>query len=444
MIPPLARLRSARLAGPIARAGAWYADERSPDEIASLQLDAFNRVWSDTIERSDYFRFLAAERGLPVRFTSWDEFTECVPLLDRRTLAREVERFVVAGSRPDYHRVTGGSTAQPISIPASHSEDRANLGNTWLARSWYGVVPSDRLFLLWGHSHLLGFGASGAVKRWLRAAKDRSIGYLRVSAYDLSDHAMRIAARRLLAHKPAYVIGYSAALHRLAHVNRDLRDRFRSLAIKVAIATAESFPSAHSAELISETFGCPVAMEYGAVETGLIAHEHPHGGLRVFWASHYVEAVPSTNRPECQEIAVTALYPRMVPLIRYRLGDLVRASDSIRGRSATLDAVIGRCNDEILLGDSTRIHSEAFSHVLRDVCEVQAFQVVQEQPQAVSINYLSDDHLPETTLSSIRRRLIAIDERLRGTRLVRVDRLEETIAGKTKRVVNRLHPGIHQ
>lgn len=429
--------RSARLAEPLARAAAFYARERSSAEIRAHQLAAFNAVWADVRRRSPHYRELARACALPERFASFAELAVELPLLERSAFARAADRFALEGARRERRRVTGGSTAEPVSIPASRAEDRANVVDTWLARSWYGVTPADSLFLLWGHSHLLGSGPAGAFNRWMRRLKDRGCGYLRVSAYDLGDRAMRRAGRALLAQRPSYLIGYSVALHRLAHVNRDLAPEFRALGLKVAIATAESFPTSHSAELIADTFACPVSMEYGAVETGLIAHRHPEGRFRVFWASHHVETLPAGNDPARREIAVTALYPRVVPLIRYRLGDLVQPDESTEDGVVQLAAVVGRCNDIISLDGGARVHSEAFSHVLRDVREIQAFQVVRDGPRAITINYIADSPLPASALTSIHSRLSRVDAGLADASLVRVSRLEETIAGKTKRIIDR-------
>ena len=90
-------------------------------------------------------------------------------------------------------RTTGGSTSEPIQLAAWKSElDYAN-ADVWLARSWFGIDPGDKLFLIWGHSHQLGRGIPGKVNAIRREMKDVVLGYHRASAYDLSEKAMRRA-----------------------------------------------------------------------------------------------------------------------------------------------------------------------------------------------------------------------------------------------------------
>jgi phenylacetate-coenzyme A ligase PaaK-like adenylate-forming protein len=269
-----------------------------------------------------------------------------------------------------------------------------------------------------------------------RRLKDSCIGYLRFSAYDLSEKKLREAGRKILQLRPGYVLGYATALHRLAHFNRDREPEFRKLNLKVAIATGESFHSPDSSRLISDVLGCPVAMEYGSVETGTIAHQRPTGEFQVFWGSYYLEGVPSREYPEAQEVVITALYPRLTPLIRYRIGDLVYSGSSALGVSERFDKVIGRANDGIVVGTDGFVHSEAFTHVMRDIGEIHAFQVVQGENRDITINYTSGENLPLDTTRLIHQRLFKVDRRLNSVRINRVTEIGATIAGKSKRIIS--------
>jgi phenylacetate-coenzyme A ligase PaaK-like adenylate-forming protein len=356
--------------------------------------------------------------------------------MDRATLRRKVSSVALAHERPDYWRTTGGTTAEPLQLPAWRSEDRLTAPNTWFARNWFNVNVDDKLFLLWGHSHLLGTGITGRLNAVRRHLKDACLGYRRFSAYDLSESSLRSAGKKLLQFRPRYVLGYSAALHRLAAFNEDKRAQFRNLDLKVAIVTGESFPSPDSATRIAEVLGCPVAMEYGAVETGTIAHQRPSGEFHVFWGSYYVEGLPSTQYPDFHEIVVTALYPRLTPLIRYRIGDLISIGANSPGICVTFNRVIGRANDGIQIGADGFIHSEAFSHVMRDFDAIHGFQVVQGESTEITINYTSDSTLPEHKTRLIHQRLCRIDDRLRTVKIKRIPNIEATISGKSKRIVS--------
>jgi len=401
-----------------------------------MQLEQFNVVWQEVLRDAPYYAAQTKRSSLPNRFESWEEFSSAMPVLDRAALKGNLDRISLARSQPDYWRTTGGSTAEPLQLPAWRNEDRHTARNTWFARSWFGANAADRLFLLWGHSHLLGEGISGRVNSAKRRLKDGCAGYLRFSAYDLSEARMREAGRMVLRFRPGYVLGYASALHRLALFNKDRESDFRKLGLKVAIATGESFPALDSSDLISGVLGCPVAMEYGAVETGIIAHQRPSGQFQVFWGSYYVEGIPSPEYPDSHEVVITALYPRLTPLIRYRIGDLIAGTSAALGIGEKFDRVIGRANDGIVIGKNGFVHSEAFSHVMRDIDRIQAFQVVQKSNREITINYTSEEILPLDMTRLIDQRLRKIDRRLSSVCMNRVAEIGGTIAGKSKRIVS--------
>jgi len=339
---------------------------------------------------------------------------------------------------PQWWRVTGGSTAQPIQLPAWHSEKAVVGPDQWLGRHWFGVRPSDRLFWLWGHSHLLGSGLGGQINRRVRGLKDWLLGYYRYSAYDLCADSMVRAGDILLSFGPDYVIGYSVALDSFARINRDRAGRFHDLGLKVVIACAESFPSADSAQTVSDVLGAPLAMEYGSIETGVVAYTTPLGGYQTFWRNHFVEAQDSSVRGG-RVVRVTSLYPRCFPLVRYELGDEIELGcecDTAGRGVSKFKRVIGRCNDYVAFADGTRIHSEAFAHAIRDCADIAGYQTVQDGSN-IRIKLISGSRISAKTIKAIRSRLRIVHPALADVVVEQVEVLEQTVAGKTPVVIRR-------
>jgi len=429
------RLRAWRYREEVSRRQNIYGGEVTRERSQALQLDKLNIEWRRLLAISPYVARLRRELGLPDTFESLEQFVALVPSTNRATVQANLPEMRCQGRTPDFFRITGGSTAQPLQLPAWDSEIDATRPDVWVGREWYGITPASRLFLLWGHSHLLGSGLTGWGRGRLRALSDRLLGYQRVSAYDVRPESLRHAADVLERNPPEYIIGYSVALDLFAQVNADRADRLRSLGVKVVIGTAESFPSDQSAARIQSLFGCPVAMEYGAVETGLLAHTHPAGGFRVFWKTYMVDAAPSDQG---YKLFVTSLYPRCFPLIRYEIGDNTFLAEDRTGPEVgirRLAAVIGRCNDYVSLPTGAIVHSEFFTHALRMCSEIHAYQVVQAN-SGVFVRFVSPEPLKEATLAGIRERLARVHPSLDSIRLERVDQLRQTIAGKTRMVVS--------
>jgi phenylacetate-coenzyme A ligase PaaK-like adenylate-forming protein len=430
------KLRARLYRDGIARHAALYDSRVSDSERAALQLAALNAEWARIVATTDYWGSLVRGAHLPGTFASLAEFVRCVPSTSRQAVQQHGPAMTSRSKRPDMVRMTGGSTSTPIQLPAWKSEDLSVRDDRWCGRTWYGVDPGSRLFLVWGHGHLLGSGARG----WIRARRleisDRLLGYRRFSAYDLQPAKMRRAADDLLAFRPDYVIGYSVALDLLARTNADRGSALRGLGLRVVIGTAESFPSEDSVQVLRDTFGCPIAMEYGSVEVGVIAHTHPGGGYRVFWKNLFVEAV---GEGPTQRLLLTTLYPRAFPLVRYEIGDEVEttgvSSDTFAGL-AEFRRVVGRCNDYVVLNDGFTVHSEVFSHAIRPCSAVRGFQIRQDGDD-LRILYTSPDALPSEQESGILDRLRKVHPSLGAIRLERVAALEQTIAGKTRMILRR-------
>lgn len=430
-----AKIRARRLQASLAAYRQRDAAPLAPAEVARMQLADLNAAWKASLASSPWARAVARIEDLPEHFSSWEEFDARTPVIDKKRL-RKALTSVKGGEDRVLWRSTGGSTGEPFNFPVWPQEVATTSLDIWLGRGRLNIRPEDPVFLLWGHAHLLGSGVKGALNKFKRRMLDRLLGYTRVSAYALAPTDLSAACDRLLARKPAYVIGYSSALDKFARQNRDRATEIASLGLKAVIATAEGFPRIDSAEIIGRTFGAPVVMEYGAVETGPLAYQDGNGSYPVFHAHHRL-SFRGGEGPAANEILVTSLYPRALPLMRYALGDLAEAApaDVEEGCVLRLSRVLGRCNDIVPLPSGATVHSEAFTHCVRDISDLDAFQVVVTDGAWPLIRYAAKADLPSDAVSEIRRRLALIDPGMDRTELERVDEIATSVAGKHRMIV---------
>lgn len=433
----IGKLRAHRLRPLIHNQKQFYDRDWSPVDIRAWQLDQFNEQWQSIQQNVPYFARIARERSLPERFDSWMQFRKELPVVNRETVQNHRTELTSTEQPPDFQRVTGGSTAEPVQIPAWSSERKYERRDFWYARGWYDITPSDPLFLLWGHSHIFGDGLSGWWGKMKRKLKDAMLGYHRVDAYDLSDEALWQAGTSLLQNDPDYLLGYSKALDQFAQVNAERKAEFQTLDLKAAIATAESFPRPDSPQVIEDVFGAPVAMEYGAVETGPMAYQKPDGDFQIFWRHYKIEGEKTNLVDGAYEIYITSLYPRCFPLVRYRIGDMVPENPNAATFDQTLPSIIGRSNDYITLSNGRRIHSVALIHAVQEVEGIQALQIHQKSEEDITVYYQSSGEGPlaDQKIDAMREGLSRLDPSLKEVGIQSVSSLEQTPAGKQKRVV---------
>ena len=125
---------------------------------ADIQLSKLQDVWSDAVADVPYYSRIVRDGLAPAQIHTWDDFYS-IPELTRDILQDQPEQFVRISGLPDLSRMTGGSTGNPVKFGVWKSEDQIIRFLKLVLWAKVGYVPSDRLFLLWGHSHLLGTGA---------------------------------------------------------------------------------------------------------------------------------------------------------------------------------------------------------------------------------------------------------------------------------------------
>lgn len=434
LLRPLRRARARRIERLVARSDEAYRELSNREEY---WLDGLNSNWQRLVERVGRYKEMFQEGRVPPKFDSIAEFLACVPECSKKELRDNIGGHIDSLRAPDIWKSTGGSTATPIQIPMWKEELTQVRTNQWSARAWHGLDPASKLFLLWGHSHLFGSGVKGWFNARKREVQDNILGYYRFSAYNLSEERMHECAKKMGEFAPDYVYGYSVALDRFARLNYGRKDAIRNLGIKRVQATAESFPYPASKDLVEDVFGCQVIMEYGAVETGVMASTNMDTNYSVFWRDFFLEAV--RDEGGAHRLLVTTLYPRALPLVRFDMGDLVEllpedsGSEHVAGL-ACFSSVKGRCFEGVNLENGKFIHSGIFSQLVRDLECVHGFQVHQTG-MILTMRYLGSRDLSGKELNLIRRRCSRIDDSLSEMKFTRVAELDRTVAGKSPAVV---------
>ncbi len=429
-------MRSSSVAARVRKRIAEYSTRISEDERAAWQLASLNTIWAVISRRVPAHAEAVNSGRAPRKFKSIEEYSRLVPEMTKHDVQLRPEFFTDPSRPAEVMYTTGGSTGEPTSIPGWKSEARYLIPDRWMARAWYGITPMDNLFMIWGHSHLAGKGTGAAIKGLLRRAKDRLLGYQRFSAYNLDERRMTQAGDAILRMKPAYLIGYSGALDMLARANAHRAGAFAALKLKAVIASGEVFPAGDSAPVIRAALGAPVVMEYGSIETGVIAYTVPSaspdqlGWFHVMWRSYLLEAgdpEPDGSRP----LLITALFPMKFPLVRYRIGDEAMIARGVSPLGLTrLERVVGRTLEPVALPGGGVVHFDVFEQAVTGAPGVRRFQLlVQGTELTINIYAPGSDH--EAVRRYIRAALMRLEPRVAATPIVFTDRLLQTVAGKT-------------
>lgn len=404
----------------------------SDDEQQHRQLISLQAVWADaSTQVPHYLKLIASDQAPPV-IRSWDEFAT-LPILRRSHLQDRPADFLRPSGPPAGITKTAGSTATPIHVGMNQSE--RDLMRIVKLAAWQelGYTPASRLFIIWGHSHLLGTGWRGQVLQARRRIGDVALGYQRVSAYRMTPEIAGRFAEQLIQFRPVGLIGYASALDLFGRYTAPLRSRFHELGLRFVLVTTERPPRPDTTAMLADLFGCRVVQEYGGAEFGQVAFQVGSEPFNVYHDLNYLEAesAPVTDAA-AHPLLMTALYPRYTPLIRYRNGDAAAGLHRwSNGHVASFDELAGRLNDVVYLAPGDAIHSEAILHCVLHERTVYNVQMVLTDA-GIDLRLVTPDPDRAGLETRIRGRLAQVDRRLAAVCFEYVDDVATTRAGKRR------------
>jgi phenylacetate-CoA ligase len=203
-------------------------------------------------------------------------------------------------------------------------------------------------------------------------------------------------------------------------------------------STAEVLTDAQR-ELMERAFGCKVFNQYGSREVPNIACECRLGNMHVFSDMVRLESVALDGEPD--RLLVTSLTNRLMPMIRYDIGDSGRLKEGECGCGWAFPLMeMGMCrqNDLVRTRDGRLIHPSFFNALLYGAGGIRSYRFVQRAPDRMVLELVADSPLgaaaEEAMREKIRRELdagmsLAIDY---------VAAIPRTASGKHRFVVSEL------
>lgn len=333
----------------------------------------------------------------------------------REEISDDQAAYLREGTRPEDVELisTGGTGGSPLRVARdAHAKDWW-LAESFLLNGWTGLGVGVPYFFLWGASEDLARAQAGLQRLNLALLHGRRT--LNASRMSSQKEAMFLAElnRSSRCH---YIYGYASELHNLAL--RSLQDGpALHRPLRAVIATAEPLTEPMRAT-IERAFKCPVYNRYGSREAGDIASECRYQrGLHVNPLFTQLEVVDDLGQPlgygREGQFLVTNLHNKVMPLIRYAIGDrgVLRAPErcSCGVSWPTIVALTGRVNDWVFLSDGSRLRCSALESVLVKLPALKRFQIhqVSETSLRIRLSSLDPDYLTHRSheLAEARRKL---------------------------------------
>ena len=417
--------------------------ERLANEPAATrraaQCEALNAFLADVLLHSPWHARRLEDAGLAGRIREGSVTPAALrrlPTMDRadaRLHADAMRWPQVPGGATPYS--TGGSSGEPLRFHVGRARQAADAACRLHARLAFGVAPGSREAFLWGAPLEL------ARRDRVKQLRDALVNHRLWNAFHMTPHAMDRWWRELVRWRPAVLYGYASSLARFAR-HLALRDAPCVVpGLRLVCTTGEPLAEADRA-LLAETFGVPIANEYGCRDGGLIAHDTPGQRLRIFTDCVLVELLDADGEPvppgETGEIVLTNFHSQAQPFLRYRTGDQGRRplTDDPEAPIESLAEVLGRNTDFLVASDGTVMHALAALYVLREIPGLAAFQCEQFSRQELELRLVAGPGFAPASVATIVAGLQARLGREVAIRTQLLDSLPVLASGKHRVVIS--------
>lgn len=398
-------------------------------DIELYQLKSFNNEWEKIQNNNPFYKYWKLKHNLPQKIDSLSDL-KYFPILDKKIL-KEHEDLVF---RNNVHSKisTGGSSGMPLIFPYSNFDRDLYYSNMYLGRSWWGISPNDNFISIWGHSHLFGTGLKSKFLVIERKIKDYLLGIKRFSAYDLTEQSINDILISIENNRGTYIVGYSSAISKLLYNIKmyNTENRLQNN-LKGVILTSETV-SDYEVNLVKEVLNTNCIIEYGMAEAGVIAFSNPNNNLlKVFWDSFILTQIND-------EAILTTIDNKTFPLINYSTGDILKNYGNDHS-ILQFEKVLGRKHDIIFLDTNdcyVDVHGEIFTHILKNINSILAFQIVQNENFLIDVNFESvlNSSIENTFFDLLKREFSSFNKK--QFRFNKVDSIALTKAGKRKWIIN--------
>jgi phenylacetate-coenzyme A ligase PaaK-like adenylate-forming protein len=401
------------------------------------------RKWVDQQVRQTLQTAKRTEYGRSVRggdtLASW-------PLLDKEPLRHGLSAFTAGYKWLSAPATTGGTSGVPLKVLRSLEAIVFEQAAIDQVIGSVGVeAKSVRTVVLRGDNPRDIEVSPNPDRQIINAGR-----VLTMSANAVTHTSVENIANTLEKFGPQLLCAYPSALETLV---RYLRDNDRRLSIPAVVTSSEVFRP-ESWALVEDRLGCKAADYYGQAERIAFAVANAPGQYRFLHAYSRVEFIPYDGHGvprhidhRLYEVVGTSYWNNLLPIVRYRTGDLIRLPASWGERELeelslglrTFEGVLGRQQELLVCPQAIRI--TGLGCIPQDVRNVLRFQVVQEDLDEARIFVL-----PNSKFSVSDAEVLLANARARIPPNVNVtveiaSRLERTPRGKTPLIVHR--PPVH-
>lgn len=338
---------------------------------------------------------------------------------------------------------TTGSTGEPFKFPVIKEEMMRITAYSRMFYYWFGWQPGAIKAKFW-RSTL----NKSLKQRLLELLKGEYVFCIyehgNVEKTLLNEERIKEFINKLNELKPEIIEGYSTALDDIAIYMLDnaVRLNFKP---KSVVSGAEQLTESQR-EHIEKAFGVPVFNRYSGTDSTMMVHEcevqaKTDHYLHIGEQNSYIEVVNEDNEKVYDTrgiVVVTDFSRKIVPFIRYKVGDIAIMSDTITcacGRGTRLIAELsGRVNDTMILPSGKKISPHVWTF-LKHYLWIVRYQMIYSKEHKLTLNIVKDgSKFSQEELHYLEDEIKSLSSELEFE-IVFVDKINPSFGGKIKQII---------
>ena len=380
------------------RSTQWY----TAAALSALQKEKLFAILSHCNDRIPYYQKLFKDYSFDINGDLTKELKK-IPILTKKIIKQHLPYDLTDKNRKIYTtEKTSGSSGEQ--------------GEFYLDREAFSkIIAAQTLYWEWaGYSFgkkaiQTGINPERGFKKLI---KDKLLLIKYSNAFKIDKKIIEETLNPFRNKKDIYFIGYPSSIYSYAKFSEELG--INEVSFKSIISLGDKmFP--HYRSLIEKIFNTEVFDTYGAAEGLMIAGECSEHKYHIFSPHVYVEILDKNGKsvPDgtLGQVVVTSLDNYLMPLIKYKIGDLAIKSSQTNsckcGRNLPmLDKIIGRDTDILYTPKLKILVVHFFTGIFEHYPEIQQFQVEQQNKGGrIQIRYIEGINFSKSILESIRNKI---------------------------------------
>ncbi len=416
-----------------------YTERLDREAQIRLVRDRLRKIIGFAINNVPYYKKFSS-LGKDLNALNVYKILEELPVVGKEDINREPGAFLSLSHGDYLTSRTSGTTGTPLYVHMDSYTFLLGDALWWRRTRWADFERGEWIARLVGDP-IIPLRVKEPKKPWIISVLDRRI-YL--STFHLSmDAAIRIG-ELLNRKRPAYIMGYPSSLEILGNYLDESGFEIQWRPKNILFSSEPMYT--HQEKVIKRVFKSDVRGLYGSGEKVISASQCAEGTYHLSLVDGYLEGqfgIMENRQPGL----VTTLTNKVMPLIRYEIGDVIKAEPSFSCRCGrtlpVIDPVITKQEDWVITPSGRKISPSAivWAFIHQDIRGINKAQVVQEEAGSVKVYVNTDESNFLKYKDMLKESMNKVFFGEMGVEIIRAERIDVKQSGKSRFIVNKLRRG---